>query len=118
MASGVTNRGKIRLLEMALRDTQDSAASDTAPMYLALMRDTATSLSATTIVFDTGAEIATGNGYTAGGDVVTRDGSDLTVWDVLSDTASGSGKIQLKDICISSFIIFRFILYCVFSQRS
>lgn len=98
MASGFTNIGKIRLLEMALRDTQDSAAMDTAPLYLALMTSAA-SLSVETTTFDTATQIVTGNGYTDGGDVVTRDGSDLTVWDTLAiDTASAYGYIRLKDM--------------------
>lgn len=98
MASGLTNRGKIRLLEMALRDTQDSAALDTAPLFLALATSAA-SLNAETTTFDTATEIAAGNGYTTGGEVITRDGSDLTTWDVLGiDTASAFGYIRLKDM--------------------
>lgn len=98
MASGFTNTGKIRLLEMALRDTQDSAAMDTAPLNLALMTSAA-SLTAETTTFDTATEIAAGNGYTSGGEPIERDGADLAIWDALAiDTASAYGYIRLKDI--------------------
>ena len=96
MSSGLTNIGKQRLLEMALRDTQDSAAADTAPMFLALITS-ATVPTDTMLTFTELTEIAAGNGYTSGGDVVTRDGSDLTVWDNSTDTAGSYGRIQLKD---------------------
>ncbi len=96
MASGLTNVGKQRFLEMAMRDTQDSAASDTAPMYLALITSGTTPTS-TTLTFTELTEIAAGNGYDTGGQVVTRDGSDLTVWDNSSDTAGSYGRIQLKN---------------------
>ena len=99
MASGVTNIGKIRILEMALRNTQDSAAVDTAPMYLAL-GTSAMSLSSTTILFDTATQIFsdTAGGYTDGGEVIERDGSSLTIWDTISDTAGDYGLMKLKDI--------------------
>lgn len=98
MASGLTNIGKKRILEMAFRDTQDSAAMDTAPLYLALSTSAA-SLDAETTTFDTATEIAPGNGYTTGGEVVERDGADLTVWDVLDiNAASAYGYIRLKDM--------------------
>ena len=96
MASGVTHRGKQRLLELALRDTQDSASADTAPMFLALITS-ATAPTETMLTFTELTEVAAGNGYTSGGDVVTRDGSDLTVWDSSSDTAGSYGRIRLKD---------------------
>ena len=95
MASGLTNLGKQRLLEMALRDTQDSASMDTAPLNLALSDSTVT-LSATTTIFDTVSQIATGNGYTDGGDPITRS-EVLTVWDTSSDTAGSFGRIRLVD---------------------
>lgn len=97
MASGLTNVGKQRLLELALRDTQDSAAADTAPLFLALS-DSTTAPSSTSTVFSGLTEITAGNGYTSGGDVVTRDGSILTEWDSLSDTAGDYGRIRLKDM--------------------
>ncbi len=99
MASGVTNIGKIRLLELGLRDTQDSAAADTSPMYMALATS-AMSLSSTTILFDTSTQIFsdTAGGYTDGGLAIERDGSSLTVWDTLTDTAGDYGLIRLKDL--------------------
>ena len=96
MGSGLTNVGKQRLLEMALRNTQDSAAADTQPLFLALITSAVTP-SATILTFGELTEIAAGNGYTSGGDVITRDGSDLTVWDNSSDTAGSYGRIQLKN---------------------
>ena len=99
MPSGVTNIGKIRILEMALRDTQDSATVDTSPLYLAL-GTSAMSLSSTTILFDTATQIFsdTAGGYTDGGLVLERDGSSLTVWDTISDTAGDYGLLKLKDM--------------------
>ena len=96
MASGITNLGKQRLLEMALRDTQDSAGSDTAPMNLALITSATTPISSI-LVFSELTQIATGNGYLDGGLPVTRDGLDLTMWDNSSDTAGSYGRLQLQN---------------------
>ena len=75
MASGLTNRGKIRLLEMAFRNTKDTAAVDTSPLFIALVTSAA-SLSAETTTFDTTVEIAAGNGYATGGLDLDRDTID------------------------------------------
>ena len=97
MASGVTKRGRMRILEMAMRNTQDSATADTSPWYLALMTDTA-ALTVNTIVFDTVKQINIGNGYTDGGDIIARDtATELTVWDDIEDTAGDYGYIRLAD---------------------
>lgn len=95
MASGLTNIGKIRMLEMAFRNTQDTAAPSTAPFYIALS-NSAASLSAATTTYDTATQIVVGNGYSEGGLIINRDTTDF---DVLSiDTASNYGQIQFKDI--------------------
>jgi hypothetical protein len=98
MASGVTNIGKIRILEMAFRNTESTAAMSTQPFMMALATSAAT-LAVTTTTFDTATQISTGNGYNDGGStagIIVRDTVD---WDTLAiDTASNYGYIRLKDI--------------------
>jgi hypothetical protein len=96
MASGVTNTGKIRILEHAFRNTRDTAAFDTVGIWYMALSDSTATFSVTSTTFDTTSEIATGNGYTGGGDTIGRDTTD---WDTLAiDTASNYGYIRLKDI--------------------
>jgi len=95
MASGITNRGKLRLLEMAFRNTKDTAAIDTSPLFLALVTSAVT-FTVETTVFDTTKQIATGNGYTDGGVNLER---DTLSWDAVGiSTATAYGYIRLKDV--------------------
>src|SRR3990167_5392856 len=95
MASGLTNRGKIRLLEMAFRNTKDTAAIDTSPLFIAFVTSAA-SLSAETTTFDTTTQIVTGNGYADGGLDIDRDTLD---WDALAiSSATAYGYIRLKGV--------------------
>ena len=95
MASGLTNTGKMRILEMAFRNGMDSAAIDTSPYFIALATSAAT-LTALTELFDTTVQIAVGSGYADGGISFARDSA---TWDILAmDTVTGYGYIRLKDI--------------------
>src|SRR3970282_2270562 len=90
MASGLTNRGKIRLLEMAFRNTKDTAAIDTSPLFISLVTI------AVSLCVDTTTQIVTGNGYTDGGLDIDRDTVD---WDTLAiSSATAYGYIRLKDV--------------------
>jgi len=73
MPSGWTNKGKARVLEIALAN-----GSEPTVMYLALVT------SATTPTVDTNTkseltEVANGNGYTTGGISLTRNGTNFPV---------------------------------------
>ena len=96
MSSGVTNTGKIRILEHAFRNTRDTAAFDTVGIWYMALSDSTAVFTAVSATFDTASEVAVGNGYTGGGDTIGRDTTD---WDTLSiDTTSDYGFIRLKDL--------------------
>ena len=93
MASGLTNRGKLRLLEMALDNTWNDSTIDSSPFFIALVADTPTVAINT---FSGLTEIAAGNGYTSGGASSTGRG---TGWDIeTEDDSSNFGEFQLADI--------------------
>ncbi len=95
MASGLTNRGKLRLLEMGFDNTWNDSTIDSSPFFVALMTSDA-SLSVTTNTFDTTKEIAAGNGYVTGGTEAAGRGAG---WDVEDeDDSSNFGEFQLADI--------------------
>jgi len=95
MTSGVTNTGKIRILELAFTNEQSDSSPTTAPFYIALTTSAA-SFDAETSAFDTSTEIVSGNGYTAGGEEIAGDTSGFDA--LLIDTASAYGRIQFKDL--------------------
>ncbi len=97
MPSGLTNIGKIRILEMALRNTGDTASMDASPYFVALMTSVAL-LADTYTTFDTTLEIVpdAGGGYVTGGQGVARDTTDFDSLSVGSDSAHGF--IRFKDI--------------------
>ena len=96
MASGITNVGKRRLLEMAFRNTQDSGgAPDASPFFMALATSAA-SLTSTVTTFSTPTQIVTGNGYTDGGLAVNRDITDFDTNAV--DGGETYGYIRIKDL--------------------
>lgn len=88
MASGVTNKGKYKLLGWVFR-----ASTIPTNFYIAL-------ISSTPDVDDNTkadvTECANGNGYTTGGTSLTPGGTDFDVW--TEDDTNDRGLVQLKDI--------------------
>jgi hypothetical protein len=90
MASGITNRGKYKLLDWVFR-----ASTLPTNFYVALCTSAATP-TVDTNTFSELTEIAAGNGYTAGGISLTKNSTDF---DVLTEDDTGDlGKIQIKDL--------------------
>lgn len=90
MASGITNRGKFKLLDWVFRGTALPTN-----FYIALCTSAVTP-TVDTNTFSELTEIAAGNGYTAGGTSLTKNSTDF---DVLTEDDTGDlGKVQLKDI--------------------
>lgn len=90
MASGITNRGKYKLLDWVFR-----ASTLPTNFYVALCTSAATP-TVDTNTFSELTEIAAGNGYTAGGTSLTKNSTDF---DVLTEDDTGDlGKIQIKDL--------------------
>ena len=98
MTSGLTNRGKAKILEMAFRNTYDTVAMDasTGPQFYIALSTVSATFAAGTTAFDTGTEIFDTAGYTGGGVGVSR---SAVGFDVIADTAGGArGEIQLADV--------------------
>ena len=99
MASGVTDKGKAWILETTFRKQMNGGATNDT-MYIALIT-AATTPNANHDTWNDlhSAEIATGNGYTAGGTSVTRGTTDF---DVISADATAEsnnyGHVQIKNI--------------------
>ncbi len=90
MASGITNRGKYKLLDWAFR-----ATALPTNYYVALCTSAASPTVDTNTLSEL-TEIAAGNGYTAGGISLTKNSTDF---DVLTEDDSGDlGKVQIKDL--------------------
>lgn len=90
MASGITNKGKYKLLDWVFRGTALPTN-----FYIALITSAATP-TADTNTFSELTEIAAGNGYTAGGISLTKNSTDF---DTLTEDDTGDkGLVQLKDI--------------------
>ena len=88
--AGMTNRGKYLLLEAYFRGT--GAPTN---LYAALCTS-ANAPSATTNTLSELTEVATGNGYTAGGIQLNPNATDF---DVLTEDDTGNiGLIQIKDL--------------------
>lgn len=88
MASGYTNRGKFKELETRYRNVAVPTA-----YHVPLVKSTPT---ADTNVMSDETEIATGNGYTSGGDALTPGATDF---DVLTEDDTGDlAFVQLRDI--------------------
>ncbi len=92
--AGVTNRGKMRLLEMVFRQAFDGGALPT-NFYVALVTD-AVAPTADTDTFGELAEITAGNGYTSGGYSLTPGAVDFDV--LTEDDINDQGYIQVKDV--------------------
>jgi hypothetical protein len=90
MASGITNRGKFKLLDWVFRGTALPTN-----FYIALCTSAATP-TVDTNTFSELTEIAAGNGYTAGGISLTKNTTDF---DTLTEDDTGDkALVQLKDI--------------------
>jgi hypothetical protein len=90
MASGITNRGKLRILEWAFRDV-----SVPTNFYVALCTDANTPDQDTNVLSDL-TEINTGNNYNAGGYQLAP---GVTDFDVASEDDSGDlAYVQIKDV--------------------
>ena len=90
MASGITNRGKFKLLDWSFRGTALPTN------YYVALCTSAVSPTVDTNTFSELTEIAAGNGYTAGGISLTKNSTDF---DVLTEDDSGDkGLIQIKDL--------------------
>ena len=93
MASGVTNRGKLRLLEMALDGTWNDSTIDTSPFFIALVTNTP---DADDNTFADMTEITAGNGYTSGGGQAAGRGLG---WDTETENDTDDyGEMLLADI--------------------
>jgi len=92
--AGVTNRGKLRLLEMVFRQEFDGGALPT-NFYVALVTD-AVAPTPDINTFSELTEIAAGNGYTTGGYSLTPGAVDFDV--LTEDDAEDRGYIQVKDV--------------------
>lgn len=92
MAGFVTNRGKERELDVMYRGQNAPGG-----FYLALVTAAASPTVDTNLWSDLSAnEIAAGNGYSAGGQAISRNTTD---WDVLTeDDAADRALVQLKNI--------------------
>ena len=90
MASGITNRGKYKLLDWTFRGTALPTN-----FYVALVTSAATPTVDTNTLSEL-TEIATGNGYTAGGISLTKNSTDFDT--LTEDDASDLGKVQIKDL--------------------
>lgn len=89
MASGWTNRGRLRALEVYFRN-----GTEPTNFFLALFTAAATP-TADTNVFSDLTEIATGNGYSTGGVSVARNSTDFDV--LTEDDSNDRALTQLKD---------------------
>lgn len=90
MASGVTNRGKFKMLGWSFRGTAAEAN-----MFVALLTS-ATAPTADTNLMSDHTEIAAGTGYTSGGISLTPNATD---WDVYTeDDTNDRALIQIKDV--------------------
>jgi hypothetical protein len=91
MASGWTNRGKFLALQVLFNGTSPPAA--TGGFKVALVKSTPT---ADTNTFSQLTEVATGNGYTAGGIALNRNTTDFDV--ITEDDALDKALVQIKDL--------------------
>lgn len=88
--AGWTNKGKMRLLEWALR-----GATIPTTFYVSLFTS-AVAPTADTNTKSQLTEIASGNGYTTGGIAVNNDSTDFDT--LTEDDANDRGLIQVKDL--------------------
>mgnify|MGYP005828908397 CR=1 FL=1 len=87
--AGATNRGKYIWAGVVFR-----GETLTTKYYIALVTDTPDQ---DTNVFSDLTEIATGNGYSAGGFELTPGGTDFDLWSEI-DGSTDVGRVQIKDV--------------------
>jgi hypothetical protein len=90
MASGVTNRGKKVILDITFRN-----ATEPTNLYIFLATSANTPTADTNVKSDL-TEIATGDGYTAGGYSLSRNNTDFDV--LTEDDANDRALVQVKDV--------------------
>ena len=90
MASGITNRGKYKLLDWVFRGTALPTN-----FYIALCSDTTTP-TVDINTFSELSEIPAGNGYTAGGTSLTKNSTDFDT--ITENDTTDLALVQLKDI--------------------
>lgn len=93
--SGVTNRGKYNMLGAVFPGTVSLPANFQLQLFTS-----ATAPGPDTNVDGDLTEIAAGNGYTAGGLAVARDGTDFDV--LTEDDTNDRGFVQIKDIAFTA----------------
>lgn len=86
--AGITNRGKVELLEMLRGDTPTN--------YFMALCTSANTPDADTNTLSDLTEINAGNGYSAGGYSINPDSTDFDV--IAEHDSADRGKIQLKNI--------------------
>lgn len=91
--NGMTNRGMFRVLELM------RGVAAPANFFLPLFTAATTPTPDTNTVGDL-TQIATGNGYTAGGPSVSRNSTDFDV--ATEDDATGRGFVQLRDFVLTA----------------
>jgi hypothetical protein len=89
--AGVTNRGKLRLLQLALQNAALPGGGFAVALVTAAVAPTAD----TDLLSDL-TEIAAGNGYVSGGQNVNRDATDFDV--ATEDDVNDRAFVQIKDI--------------------
>ena len=89
MAIGFTNRGKLRVLQMALQDRVSTG------YFVALVTDTVAP-NADTNLFSELEEIAAGNGYSSGGQAVARSLVGFPVEN--EDDAIDKSSVTMRDV--------------------
>lgn len=94
MASGWTNKGKMRMLEAYFR-----AVSVPTNLYLALVTSANVPDADTNLMSDL-TEIAAGNGYTSGGTQLTPGTTDFD--SITENDSDDRGEVQIKDIDITA----------------
>ena len=92
MASGWTNRGKLRVLQYAMRN---ESVPTTFNLALATSATAPTKLTNT---FSQLTEIPAGNGYTSGGSAVARTTAGFDVATQSTSVDSGAGFVQAADV--------------------
>jgi hypothetical protein len=92
--AGITNRGKLRLLEIALANTAQSGAIPS-NYYVHLLLDRESPTAGTNTLGNV-TQIADGNGYNTSGYTINRDTTD---WDTQTeDDSTTIAYLQLKDV--------------------
>lgn len=98
MASGVTNRGALRFLEVIFRALFNGGVLPT-NYYARLITDAVAPTQAVNVVGDV-TEVPAGNGYTAGGQALAKNATDFDV--LTEDDVNNRSLIQIKDVVFTA----------------